>query len=134
MLHAKFVHSLMRIHPLFALILPLLVLPAAGTHAQSGAQVERLSMDLCGCVEAIDRQASDERIDRALKHCLEDAVVTHPAAVTAVLQGGPTQGSKAYELGRRLGALLGRDCPGYALLRIRLREIHDRTTRTKGST
>ncbi|MBL8003270.1 MAG: hypothetical protein JNL05_15055 [Flavobacteriales bacterium] len=124
----------MRIPPCFAFVLCLLVLPAVEGHAQSGTQVERLSMDLCGCVEAIDRQGSDERISRALKSCLEDAVVTHPAAVTAVLQGGPTQGSKAYELGRRLGALLGRDCPGYGLLRLRLREIHDQAARPKGTT
>ena len=124
----------MRPSTCFALVLSLLVLPAFEGHAQSGAQVERLSMDLCGCVEAIDRQGTDERISRSLKNCLEEAVVTHPAAVTAVLQGGPTQGSKAYELGRRLGALLGRDCPGYAHLRLRLREIHDQASRPKGST
>lgn len=124
----------MRFSTCIALVLFLVVLPSGRGFAQSGAQVERLSMDLCGCVEAIDRQDTDERISKSLKHCLEDAVVTHPAAVTAVLQGGPTQGSKAYELGRRLGALLGRDCPGYALLRTRLREIHDRSARPKGTT
>lgn len=89
--------------------------------AQSNERIARLSADLCGCIEAIDERGSDAQLTADVRSCLEDAVVYHPAAVNALLQSSAT-GSKAYDLGRYMGLLLERDCPGYGPIKARLQQ------------
>jgi hypothetical protein len=98
----------------------MLWITAMASQAQVDERVVLLSQDLCGCIEAIDEHGTDAQLTASVRSCLEDAVVYHPAAVNALLRGADERGSKAYNLGRHMGLLLERDCPGYVAIKARL--------------
>lgn len=114
--------------------LPLLLafLAPVAALAQSDKN-DRLMDDLCTCISRIDAGASDARVDGGVRHCLEDAVVTHPGEVLDLLHDRPASANKAFDLGLALGGSLERDCPHFHLIRARLQQMPPRTSGKKGT-
>jgi hypothetical protein len=111
-----------------ALLCSMLLLACTEVAAQASARpvsttspVQSLTDDLCGCFSVIDLTLKDAVIDQRVKRCMEDAIVYHPAAVRALIQDQPKQGTIGFDLGRTLGALLDRSCGAYRKVKDRLR-------------
>ncbi len=96
---------------------------AVGTwlSAQTNAEMDRLSADLCGCMQQVDPRSSDAVVQAEVRRCLEDAVVYHPATVGALLKRQGAEADRALRLGQVMGALLERDCPWFGPIKARLR-------------
>ncbi|MCC7501854.1 MAG: hypothetical protein IT229_04950 [Flavobacteriales bacterium] len=92
-------------------------------HGQTVQALDRLSDDLCGCIQRVDATAPDIKLDASVRRCLEDAVVYHPATVNALIRREKGEGTKAFHLGRSLGTLLDRDCPAFQVVKVRLQQI-----------
>ena len=92
-------------------------------HAQQVDQHGGVMDDLCGCMADIDVNGSDKVISGRVRHCMESAVIMHPAEVRALLRHSKGQGSKAFQLGTVLGGALERDCPRFRAVRARLQQM-----------
>jgi hypothetical protein len=110
------------------------VLVGLSLSAQSSAAMDRLSDDLCGCIQTLDPRASDVQLDAGVRHCLEDAVVYHPGTVHALIERGHGEGTKAFNLGRALGSLLERDCEAFQVIKVRLQQLQGAGSLKKGTT
>jgi hypothetical protein len=107
------------------LVLIVLLLSCTNTAlAQQRAQdPPRMADELCGCLSAIDANASDRTFTVAVRTCLEDAVVHHPSETLALLKKHPSDRSKAYQLGLLLGGSLTSNCPGFLPVKARLQQM-----------
>ena len=115
-------------------LLALALWGGATVHAQTAQALNRLSDDLCGCIEHVDVKASDAKLDASVRRCLEDAVVYHPATVNALIRREKGDGTNAFHLGRSLGTLLDRDCPAFQVVKARLQQIQTTGSLKKGRT
>lgn len=79
--------------------------------------------DLCGCMGGIDVNSTDQAISGRVRHCMEVAVLQHPAEVRVLLRHTKGGGSKAFQLGTVLGGALERDCPRFRAVRARLQQM-----------
>lgn len=95
----------------------------ADVNAQSSAAPTPLMTELCGCMSAIDLDASDRTVEASVRNCMEEAVVMHPLEVRSILRDRPTNGSKAFQLGTALGGALQHMCQPFNLVRERLQRI-----------
>lgn len=102
--------------------------------AQDRAALDRLSTELCGCMVGIDPRSADAVLDARVKRCLEDAVVLHPGTVSALLERDRQEGDRAFKLGRTLGTLLERDCPGFQVIKARLQQMTPPATARRRAT
>ena len=80
-----------------------------------------LTEELCACSGAIDITLPDATVERGFRYCLENAIVHHPKEIRQYMSSAGPDASKGYVLGRVLGELLERHCPGSKELRDRLR-------------
>ncbi len=114
-------------------LLPVLVLFVTSTAiiAQDRTAVERMEADLCGCMSAVDMKATDAGFQREVRHCLENAVVEHPAAMNLLLRDTPGHGPKGVVLGELLGDRLDRKCTAFRAIRDRLRRLNAQGTLLK---
>ena len=106
---------------------PLVLLLAWGCmdlSAQSGSGMERMENELCGCLTMIDVKARNEAFEGQVRHCLEDAVIHHPAAMNALLRTAGGAETKGFQLGEVLGRELEPRCPAFRPIRERLRRLH----------
>jgi hypothetical protein len=101
--------------------------------AQSLQGPDALAADLCACMDHVDTRASDASVNAAVKGCLEAAVIRYPAAVNRLLAGQPGNEDRAYALGRSLGSLLRRDCPGFDAVRVRLKQAQGTVPARRGT-
>jgi hypothetical protein len=90
------------------------------------ALVDALTHDLCTCVSGIDTQLGQYALGKAVRNCLESAVVRHPTAVRILLRQQTGDGTKGFEIGQRLGMALDQRCPKFKLLRQRIEQLRGR--------
>ncbi|MCB0795221.1 MAG: hypothetical protein KDB88_10835 [Flavobacteriales bacterium] len=88
--------------------------------AQEKALKGTLEGDLCACMEHLDPDWSDDRLNAGIRYCLENVVLLHPATVRSILERAPNEGTPAYRIGQVMGALLHQRCPGYLPIKQRL--------------
>jgi hypothetical protein len=108
---------------LFGLVLMAVSALPLGVFAQQADSRSGVMDDLCGCMASIDVHGTDKVISSRVKHCMEVAVLQHPAEVRALLRHTKGEGSKAFQLGTVLGGALERDCPGFRAVRARLQQM-----------
>ena len=113
-----------RQHVLPSLFAGLLVLVSVTVFAQADPAMERMENELCGCMNAVDVTARDGAFQGSVKHCLEDAVVHHPAAMNTLLKDASGTGPKGVQLGELLGQRLDRRCTAFRAIRERLRRLN----------
>lgn len=120
----RYFHVVKAMRALLAPILLVGLFFANGTAAM-GQSADRASLmnDLCGCMSAIDLRSGDRVVEAGVRDCLENAVVTHPAEVHALLQRTPAGGSKAFQLGSALGGNLLRVCEPFRAVKARLQQM-----------
>ena len=106
----------------------------ADGHAQTSAAPTPLMTELCGCMSAIDLDASDRTVEASVRNCMEEAVVMHPLEVRSILRDRPSTGSKAFQLGTTLGGALQHMCQPFDLVRERLQRIPPATQPVKQGT
>jgi hypothetical protein len=108
--------------------LPALVVTAAlfacEVQAQQDRDLERMENELCGCMSMVDVKAKDAPFEQQVRHCLEEAVLDHPAAMNTLLHNTEGTESKGYQLGEILGRRLEPRCPAMRAISERLRRIH----------
>lgn len=92
--------------------------------AQDGSAMERMENELCGCLTMVDVKARDAVLDKQVRHCLEEAVVNHPAAMNALLRNADDRESKGFQLGEIIGRRLSPKCPAMRAVSARLRSLH----------
>ena len=103
-------------------------------HGQTAQALNKLSDDLCGCIEKVDAKDIDAKLNANVRRCLEDAVVYHPATVNALIRREKGEGTNAFHLGRSFGTLLDRDCPAFQVVKARLQQIQTTGSLKKGRT
>ncbi len=110
--------------PLFIQVLLALLfhLGSTGVNAQSADRAS-LMTDLCGCMSALDLRADDGTVEAGVRNCLENAVITHPAEVQALLSRTPSTGTRAFQLGTALGGNLLRVCEPFRAVKARLQQM-----------
>ena len=86
-------------HLLPSLFTGLLVVASMTLFAQADPAMERMENELCGCMSAVDVTGRDAAFQGSVRHCLENAVVHHPAAMNALLKDASGAGSKGNQLG-----------------------------------
>lgn len=97
---------------------------ACTTYAQEGPAMERMENELCGCMTMVDQKARDPVFERQVRHCLEEAVVNHPAAMNALLRTATGPETRGYQLGERLVKRLSPRCPAMRAISERLKRMH----------
>ncbi len=110
-------------HFLFRLALMVVAALPLKVHAQQADGRVGVMDELCGCMAGIDVNGSDKAISGRVRHCMEVAVLQHPAEVRALLRHTKGEGSKAFQLGTVLGGALERDCPPFRAVRARLQQM-----------
>jgi hypothetical protein len=108
---------------LFSLVLMVVSALPLPVFAQQADGKGGVMDDLCGCMAGIDVSGSDKAISGRVRHCMEVAVLQHPAEVRALLRHTKGEGSKAFQLGTVLGGALERDCPRFRAVRARLQQM-----------
>jgi hypothetical protein len=101
--------------------------------AQTLQGTDALAADLCACMAQVDTRGSDASVNTAVKECLGSAVIRYPAAVNRLLARQPGAEDRAYALGRSLGSLLRRDCPGFDAVRVRLQQAQGAAPARRGT-
>jgi hypothetical protein len=91
--------------------------------AQEATAMERMENELCGCLIMVDVKARDAHFDQQVRHCLEVAVVNHPAAMNALLSESDDRKSKGFQLGEIIGRRLTPKCPAMRAVSERLRVL-----------
>jgi hypothetical protein len=108
---------------LFSLVLIVVSALPLRVFAQQADGKDGVMDDLCGCMARIDVNGTDKAISGRVRHCMEVAVLQHPAEVRALLRHTKGEGSKAFQLGTVLGGALERDCPQFKVVRARLQQM-----------
>lgn len=108
---------------LFSLVLMVVSALPLEVYAQQPGGKGGVMDDLCGCMSGIDVNGSDKAISGRVRHCMEVAVLHHPAEVRALLRHTKGEGSKAFQLGTVMGGALERDCPRFRAVRARLQQM-----------
>ena len=93
----------------------------ACTPASAQVASTPLAEELCECSSALDLTLPDATVERGFRFCLENAIVHHPKEIRQYMSSTGPDANKGYVLGRVLGELLDRHCPGSKELRDRLR-------------
>ena len=106
-----------------------LLLALACTQARAQEEVRSsISFDLCSCFDRINPEIGDAQFERALRNCLENALLNNPDELDRMVKLREGASSKGFSIGQWLGNLLQNDCPSFKQVRERMRGMEMKLT------
>lgn len=114
----------MRTFTLIALITLFACSPSFGQdETRSG-----ISNDLCSCFERINPEIGDAQFERALRNCLENALLNNPDELNKMVKLREGSTNKGFSIGQWLGSILQNDCPSFKPVRERMKSMQLKLT------
>lgn len=103
----------------------MLLLPGVMVRAQEPVVdgASQLRAELCSCVGSIPQHLPDERFERAVRHCLENAIIHHPGEVLRLIERYPERQDKAFLVGLVLGSAMESGCAAFGPVKARLQQM-----------
>ncbi len=105
----------------------LLLLACSPTFAQDEVR-SNISNDLCSCFERINPEIGDAQFERALRNCLENALLNNPQEIDRMVKLREGTTHKGFSIGQWLGSLLQNDCPSFKQVRERMGKMELKLT------
>lgn len=106
-----------------------LLMALACTQASAQEEVRSsISFDLCSCFDRINPEIGDAQFERALRNCLENALLNNPDELDRMVKLREGASSKGFSIGQWLGNLLQNDCPSFKQVRERMRSMEMKLT------
>ena len=87
-----------------------------------------ISYDLCSCFDRINPEIGDAQFERALRNCLENALLNNPDELDKMVKLREGTSSKGFSIGQWLGSLLQNDCPSFKQVRERMHSMEMKLT------
>lgn len=106
-----------------SLLLALLTAPTVHAQQVSLAEGSRLQPELCACVGAIPQDITNDGFERAVRACLENAIIHHPGEVLRLLERYPERKDKAFLVGLVLGSAMESGCGAFGPVKARLQQM-----------
>ncbi len=105
----------------------LILLTCSHTFAQDEVR-SNISNDLCSCFERINQEIGDAQFERALRNCLENALLNNPQEIDRMVKLREGSTNKGFSIGQWLGSLLQNDCPSFKQVRERMSKMELKLT------
>ena len=100
-----------------------------GTSTQAQDEVRSgISYDLCSCFDRINPEIGDAQFERALRNCLENALLNNPDELNRMVKLREGSSSKGFSIGQWLGSILQNDCPSFKQVRERMKGMQLKLT------
>ena len=87
-----------------------------------------ISFDLCSCFERINPEIGDAQYERALRNCLENALLNNPSELDKMVKLRAGTSNKGFSIGQWLGDLLENNCPSFKKVKERMRKMEFKLT------
>lgn len=104
-----------------------LLLACSSSYAQQEVR-SGISYDLCTCFEHINPAIDDARFERALRNCLENALLNNPDELGQMVKLREGTNNKGFSIGQWLSSLLQNDCPSFKSVQDRMRKMELKLT------
>lgn len=82
-----------------------------------------ISSDLCNCFDQINPEISDTYFERAIRNCLENALLNNPTELDQMVKLREGTTHKGFSIGQWLGSLLQNNCPTFKGVQERMRKM-----------
>ena len=116
--------ALMRTMVIIAIFMGLTVSPVkAQDDVRSG-----ISYDLCTCFDRINPEIGDAQFERAMRNCLENALLNNPDELNKMVKLREGTNHKGFSIGQWLGSILQNDCPSFKQVQERMKGMQMKLT------
>ena len=105
----------------------LILLTFSPTYAQDEVR-SNISNDLCSCFDRINPEIGDAQFERALRNCLENALLNNPQEIDRMVKLREGNTNKGFSIGQWLGSILQNDCPSFKQVRERMSKMEMKLT------